>query len=77
MSYKDEKIVRVLLDEVKNTEIRCDSYHEELADALGDIVQKERAHLFQKTNIAVEIGDIISRVGAFIDIKTNGKASSE
>lgn len=77
MSYENEKIVRVLLDEVKNTEVRCEGYNEELKDALGDIVQKERAHLFQKTNIAVEIGDIVSRVGTFIEIKTNGKASSQ
>ena len=73
MSYKDEKIVRVLLDEVKNIEERCPGYHEEMTEALAEVIQKERAHLFQKTNIAVEIGDIIGRVSTFIGIQ-DGKA---
>jgi hypothetical protein len=72
MSYKDEKIVTVLLDEVKNAEVRCLGYHDELSEALAEIVQKERTHLFQRTNIAVEIGDIIGRVSTFIGIQTEG-----
>lgn len=68
MSFKDEKIVKVLLDEVKNTEQRCPGYLEELTEALAEIVQKERAHLFQKTNIAVEIGDVIGSVSKFLSL---------
>jgi hypothetical protein len=71
MSYKNEKIIKVLLDEVKNTEERCLGYQEELTEALGDVIEKERAHLFQRSNIAVEIGDIISRVGTFVGLKDN------
>lgn len=73
MSYKDEKIVRILLDEVKNVEVRCDDYHSELSEALAEIVQKERAHLFQRTNVSVEIGDIISRVAVFVGLKISQK----
>jgi hypothetical protein len=68
MSYKDEKIVKVLLEEVKNADERCSGYHEELTEAIAEVVQKERAHLFQKTNIVVEIGEIIGRVGTFIGL---------
>lgn len=69
MSYKDEKIVSVLLSEASNIDERCDGYREELTEAMAEIVQKERAHLFQRTNIVVEVGEIISRVGTFIELK--------
>lgn len=69
MSYKDEKIVRVLLEEAAEVESRCEGYREELTEALAEIVQKERAHLFQRSNIVVEIGDIIGRVGTFVGMK--------
>ena len=70
MSYKDEKIVKVLLGEVRNAENRCPGYHDELTEALAQVIQKERAHLFQKTNVAVEIGEIIGRVSTFISLNS-------
>lgn len=76
MSYKDEKIVKVMLGEVANVDERCDGYHEELAEALGDIVQRERSHLFQRSNIVVEIGDIIGRVSTFVGQRA-GKGGTE
>ena len=69
MAYKDEKIVRVLLNETSNVEARCDGYQKELKEALAEIVQKERANLFQRTKILVEIEDIVDRVGTFIKLK--------
>jgi len=76
MSFKDEKIVKVLLEEVRNAECRCDGYHEELAEALSDIVQMERTHLFRRTIISVEIGEIIGRVSTFIGLQ-DGKSGVE
>lgn len=69
MAYKDEKIVRVLLEEAANVEERCEGYRDELTEAMAEIIQKERAHLFQRTNIVVEIGDVVSRVSTFIELK--------
>ena len=66
MSFKDEKIVKLMLGEIVNVPQRCEGYHDELAEAVADIVQKERSHLFQRSNIVVEIGDIIGRVSTFI-----------
>ena len=71
MAYKDEKIVRVLLDEASNVEERCEGYRDELTEALAEIVQKERAHLFQKSNIVVDIADIVGRVGTFVSMRDN------
>jgi len=69
MGYKDEKIVRVLLDEASNVEERCKGYREELTDALAEIIQKERAHIFQRSNIKIEVADIIGRVGTFFQMR--------
>ena len=68
MAYKDEKIVRVLLNEASSIEERCEGYREELTEAVAEIVLLERAHLFQRTNIVVDINEIVSRVGAFIKL---------
>jgi hypothetical protein len=69
MAYKDEKIVRVLLDEASNVDERCEGYREELTEAIAEIVQKERAHLFQRSNIVVELADVVGRVSTFIGLK--------
>ena len=69
MAYKDEKIVRVLLEEASKVDERCEGYREELTEAIAEIVQKEGAHLFQRTNIVVDIADIVSRVSRFIELK--------
>ena len=69
MAYKDEKIVRVLLEEASKVDERCEGYGEELTEAIAEIVQKEHAHLFQRTNIVVEISEIVSRVSKFIELK--------
>jgi len=77
MSYKDEKIVKVMLAEVANVPQRCDGYHEELAEALADIVQRERSHLFQPTKIVVEVGDIIGRVSTFIGKRSGHRGAGQ
>lgn len=73
MSYKDEKIVKVLLEEISNTKSRCEGYKEEMAEAIAEIVQRERSHLFQRSNIVVEVGDIIGRVSTFIGMRDVGE----
>lgn len=73
MSYKDEKIVSVLLNEASKVEDRCKGYREELTEAIAEIVQKERSHLFQRRDIVVEIADIVGRVGTFIGMREDGE----
>ncbi len=68
MAYKDERIVHVLLDEASKVEERCEGYRNELTEALAEIVQRERAHRFQRSNIVVDIADIIGQVGKLVEI---------
>lgn len=69
MAYKDEKIVQVLLEEASKVDERCVGYREALTEAIAEIIQKEHAHLFQRTNIVVDIADIVSRVSKFVELK--------
>jgi len=69
MAYKDKKIVNVLLDEASKVQRRCEGYREELKEALAEIVQKEHTHLFQRSNILVNIEDIVGRVGTFVEMR--------
>ena len=69
MAYKDEKIVSVLLEEASKVDERCEGYREELTEAIAEIVQKERAHTFQRSNIVVDIADIVGRVGTFVGMR--------
>jgi len=69
MAYKDEKIVQVLIEEASKVEERCVGYREKLTEAIAEIVQKEHAHLFQRTNIVVDLTEIVSRVSEFVEHK--------
>ena len=66
MAYKDEKVVGILLEEAGKVEERCEGYHEELRDAVGDIMTAERQHKFVKMNITGKVGDIVGRVGTYL-----------
>jgi hypothetical protein len=73
--YKDEKVVGILLEQAAIAEERCDGYREELAEAVGDIMTEERQNKFARTNIAVRVADIVSRVGTYLYTRTSdGKA---
>lgn len=75
MPYKDEKVVGILLEQAAIAEERCDGYREELAEAVGDIMTEERQNKFARTNIAIRVADIVSRVGTYLYIRTSdGKA---
>ncbi len=75
MPYKDEKVVGILLEQAAIAEERCDGYREELAEAVGDIMTEERQNKFARTNIAVRVADIVSRVGTYLYTRTSdGKA---
>ena len=67
MAYKDERIVQIILEEVENLDERCDGYREEIREAVAEILQAERGHRFVKTNVVAKIGDLVGRVGTYLD----------
>jgi hypothetical protein len=73
--YKDEKVIGILLEQAAVAEDRCDGYRDELAEAVADIMTEERQNKFSRTNIAVRVADIVSRIGTYLYTRTSdGKA---
>jgi hypothetical protein len=73
MAYKDEKVVTIILEQVAVVEERCDGYREEVQTALAEIIQVERQHQFARTNIVSKIGDLVGRVGTYLNRETAAK----
>ena len=70
MAYKDEKVVSIILEQMAGIEERCPGYRDEVQNALAEIIQAERQHQFARTNIVSKIGDLVGRVGTFLNLKT-------
>ncbi|PZU58174.1 MULTISPECIES: hypothetical protein [unclassified Sphingomonas] len=70
MAYKDEKIVTIIMEQLGSVEERCPGYRDEVQQALAEILQAERQHQFARTNIVSKIGDLVGRVGTFLDRDT-------
>ncbi len=70
MAYKDERVVQIILEEVESLDERCDGYREEIREAVAEILQAERGHRFVKTNVVAKIGDLVGRVGTYLDKQT-------
>ncbi|SFO57930.1 hypothetical protein SAMN03159463_02339 [Mesorhizobium sp. NFR06] len=70
MAYKDERVISILMEQAEATEERVLGYRDELKHAVADIIALERQNKFAKTNIAVKVGDIVSRVGTYLNKHT-------
>lgn len=57
MPLNDKKIISIILDESKQIEQRCDGYRDEIVDVISDILEYERQHRVQNTNIQKKIND--------------------
>lgn len=66
MAYKDDKVIGILLEQSSAIDERCEGYRDELKEAVADIIMLERRHKFAKINIAIQVGDVVGRVGTFL-----------
>lgn len=73
MAYKDEKVVTIIMEQAAGVEERCSGYREEVQHALAEIIQAERQHQFARTNIVSKVGDLVGRVGTYLDRETSTK----
>ena len=69
MSFKKEKMVRLILNEFESIEERCDGYKKKLLDAIVEILDAEREHKVQRTTIQKKIDDACHAAGDFLDRK--------
>lgn len=66
MPLNERRIMEILLEECNKVQERCKGYREELIETIGDIVQSERQHRVQGTNIQKKVSDKCSALGVFL-----------
>lgn len=76
MPLNERKIVEIILQECNRLPERCEGYREELLSSISDIVQAERQHRVQGTNIQQKVSDKVNAAGSYLSRK-RGESSSE
>lgn len=66
MPLNDRKIISIILEQSKQIEQRCDGYRDEIVDVISDILEYERQHRVQNTNIQKKINDKCSAAARFL-----------
>lgn len=57
MPLNDRKIISIILEQCKQVEQRCTGYREELINTIADIIEFERGHRVEATNIQKKISE--------------------
>ena len=66
MKHNREAIAMIIPEEVRKIEERCPKYQEELFHAIVDILDHERQHRIQGTNIQKQINEKINATGRYL-----------
>jgi len=66
MPLNEQKVIKIILEECKTIEERCEGYRGELVDVITDIITAERQHRVQGTNIQKKINDMCNATGRFL-----------
>ena len=63
MPLNPGKILSIILDECESIEERYEDYKKDFVDLISDIIDDERKHLAQGTNIQQQINDKCNAAG--------------
>jgi hypothetical protein len=78
MPLNEKKIIKIILEECKSIEERCQGYHQELIEVISDIIAAERQHrVGSRTNIQQKINDKCNASGRFLAEKRKLKRIAE
>ena len=66
MPVASQRVLAIIFEEAKKCDQRFPGYHKELILTLSDIIQLERDHRVQGTNIRQRIADKIGALGHLI-----------
>jgi hypothetical protein len=77
MPLNDRKIITIILEQCRGIEERCDGYREEIIDVISDIVDYERQHRVQMTNIQKKINDKCNAAARFLAEKRGHDVTAE
>lgn len=77
MPLNDRKIISIILEECRGIEERCEGYREEIIEVISDIVEYERQHRVQGTNIQKKINDKCNAAARFLAEKRGHDVTAE
>jgi len=66
MPLASQRVLKIIFEECNGRELRFHGYHKELIETLSEIIQLERDHRVQGTNIRQRIADKIGALGRLI-----------
>ena len=66
MALNEKKIIQIILAKCQEAPERCSGYRDAILDAITDIIQAERQHRAQGTNIQQKVTDKVSAAGRFL-----------
>lgn len=66
MPLNDRKIISILLEESAKVEDRCKGYRKEIVDVIAEVIEYERQHRVQGTNIQKKINDKCNAAGRYL-----------
>lgn len=69
MPLNEKKIIAIILEQSKQVPERCNDYRGELIETISDIIQAERQHRVQGTNIQQKVNDKCNALGRFLATK--------
>lgn len=73
----DKKVISIILEEVRSVPKRCRSYHDTLLESISDILEYERQHRVQGTNIQQKVNDKCSAAGRYLADKRGDTVTDE
>ncbi len=66
MPLNNQRVISILLEQSEEIEELCVGYREEIIDVISDIIEYERQHRVQGTNIQKKINDKCNTAGRFL-----------
>jgi hypothetical protein len=66
MPLNQRKIVEIILREVNGIGEQCPGYRDEIRDVVVDIIEYERQHRVQGSNIQQRVNDKINAAGRYL-----------
>ena len=66
MAYKDDKVIEILLEQAGEIPERCSGYQDEIKEAVAEIIAKERQNKYSRTNIKMQVSDVVTTVGTYL-----------
>ncbi|MHB8160618.1 MAG: hypothetical protein ACYDGS_09085 [Thermoleophilia bacterium] len=77
MPLNQKKIASIIIEECKDIEQRCPGYEDEIIEVIGDILEYERQHNIQATNIQKKINEKCDAAARFLIEHRNDSAENQ